>query len=82
MEHRLQIYPRHFNSIAKNKKKFELRRFKGLELRVGDIITLLEFDGIEFTGRKIRVKITYILSEIKNYGLKENFFIFSFDVLK
>lgn len=79
MEHRLQIYPRFFNAIDSNKKTFELRRFKGFFIEENDIITLLEFDGLVFTGRKINVRVTYVFHGMGNYALRDGFFAFSFE---
>lgn len=78
MKHYLKIFPKYFEPILSNDKKFELRRIKQSDFKIGDKVVLLEFDGICFTGRKKTIIITYVLKDVKNYGLDENFLIFSF----
>ena len=79
MQHDLKILPQYFDPIFSCDKNFELRR-NDRPFRVGDILLLKEFDGTAFTGRTARRKITYILSDVPDFGLQLDFVILSLSV--
>lgn len=51
-----------FEAISSGAKKHDIRDMRDRDYRIGDTMTLHEFDQIkgEFTGRKHDVRITYI----------------------
>jgi ASC-1-like (ASCH) protein len=57
-----KVWPDYFKLIKSGKKKFELR-LADFKVKEGDILILEEWDPKkkEYTGRKIRRKIKYIL---------------------
>jgi len=76
-----KIWPKYFEEIIFEKKKFELR-LADFEINEGDILVLEEWDNNkkEYTGRKIEVVATYILKtkelvfwpqeEVNKYGFQ------------
>lgn len=72
-EHKLKSWPQFFELILSGKKTHELRRNDDQEFRVGDILTLQEFDPRtnSYTGRELSVKITYITSPAHPCALSE-----------
>jgi ASC-1-like (ASCH) protein len=64
--HELKIWPEYFEAVVDGRKTFELRK-ADRDFKIGDIILLKEYipdyENPHYTGRKIRVKITYILDE-------------------
>lgn len=74
MIHYLKISPRYFTEVKAGIKKFELRK-NDRGFSVGDKIILREFNGLEFTGAKIRKDIIYILCGVPEHGLNEDFVI-------
>ena len=76
MKHELKILPRYYKAIINNKKTFELRKNKN-NYKVGDILILKEYKNEIFTGNECQKKITYILKNVENYGLKKGFVILS-----
>ena len=69
-----KLLPEYFKAVTKRVKTFELRRDDS-DYQVGDILTLREWDGNAYTGRKITREITYILRDAPQYGLAEGFCI-------
>jgi uncharacterized protein DUF3850 len=63
-EHRVKSWPHLFVSTLSGDKKHELRRISDRDYRVGDFLVLQEFDPAtqRYSGRELRVKITYITS--------------------
>ena len=81
VQHNLKILPKYFSSVIDGRKKFELRSYDR-DYRVNDLVKLNEFDGNDYTGNFIIVKITYVLSGVPQYGLNEDYCIFSFDIIE
>ena len=71
--HRLKCWPELFNAIATGQKRHDLRRANDRDFRVGDHVTLCEFDpkSARYTGREQRVEITYITSAEQPCALSE-----------
>lgn len=76
--HDIKIKPCYFEQVIKCNKTFEIRK-NDLNYSVGDIITLHEFDGEKRTGRQATVLITYVLKDMKEYGLQDGYCIFSWN---
>lgn len=76
--HELKISPKYFDDVNKNKKRFELRK-DDRDYKVGDLITLREYDNGQYTGREIKnIPIGYILRNVPEYGLREGYCILGF----
>lgn len=73
----LKILPEFFEEIINYRKRAELR-YNDRNFRVGDKYTLREYDGTNYTGRSVKVVITYVLTEY--VGLAEGYCMFSFDI--
>ena len=58
---RKKILPEYFEAVASGKKKFELR-LNEFDIKEGDTLLLEEWDAdkMEYTGRKIERKVTYV----------------------
>lgn len=60
--HELKTLPSYFEDILNGNKTFEWR-LNDRDYQVGDYLTLIEFDGDSFTGRKLNpLKISYLLT--------------------
>ena len=84
MTHKLKILPVYFREVESGNKKFELRIFDR-PFSVGDELILREWDGFKYTGRAVRVLVTYMLPlrGIKMLtNLKEDWVILSISVLE
>ena len=66
MTHELKILPEYFEPIVDGKKTFEVRK-DDRQYQVGDILILRETNGHSYTGREVRVVVTYILRD-HNYN--------------
>ncbi|PJE72767.1 MAG: RNA-binding protein [Candidatus Tagabacteria bacterium CG10_big_fil_rev_8_21_14_0_10_40_13] len=69
-----KIWPKYFELVKSGKKKFELR-LADFRIRVGDILILKEWDPKrkEYTGRKIKKKVKYILKfNLNDFGQKKD----------
>ena len=76
--HKLKTRPDYFNAVFDGRKKFELR-YNDRNFKVGDIISLREWTGSEYTGKSIDCKIDYILERYD--GLDPNYVILSISLL-
>ena len=58
---RKKIWPEYFEAVASGKKKYELR-LNDFEVNEGDVLILEEWspETKEYTGRKIKKRITYV----------------------
>ena len=70
--HNLKIKPCYFNDVIKGVKTFEVR-YNDRDFKIGDYITLEEFNNHGYTGRFITAEIIYILKD--NEYLKENYVV-------
>lgn len=76
--HRIKILPKYFEAVNDREKNFELRK-DDRDYRVGDFLTFLEWDGTEYTGRRIGgIQIQYILRNCPEYGLMDGYCILGF----
>lgn len=60
--HNLKIAPKYLRDIIIGAKRFEVRR-NDRNYKVGDILSLEEFDSKGYTGKFLNVEITYILND-------------------
>lgn len=66
--HHLKTWPRYFDAIAKQQKRFELR-LNDRNFAAGDILHLREWSPIDgsYTDWTIKARITYVL-RLKDYA--------------
>lgn len=69
----LKILPQYYQDVVSGRKTFELRK-DDRDYQIHDLLELKEWDG-EFTGNSCRRRITYILRNCPEYGLKEGYVI-------
>ena len=68
-----KIWPEDFKLVKSNKKKFELR-LADFRIKEGDTLILEEWDPKkkEYTGRKIKKKVKYLLKfKLNDFGQKK-----------
>ncbi len=70
---RKKILPEYFEAVQENRKKFELRKDED-NIQVGDELILEEWNG-EYTGNYTWRKVTYVLRNVQEYGLKDGYCI-------
>ena len=70
--HKLKIKTQYFEDVKNGRKTFELRK-NDRDFKVGDTLLLEEYNG-DYTGRFIKVIITYLLRG-GNYGLDKDYVI-------
>ncbi|MFD1485377.1 DUF3850 domain-containing protein [Lacticaseibacillus baoqingensis] len=63
----LKIMPEYFDPVARRVKTFEIRK-NDRDYQVGDVLRLREFDGVSYTGRLVRVIVTYITDYAQRDG--------------
>ncbi len=61
--HELKILPKFFNDVLLGRKTFEVRIEDKSKFNVNDKLLLMEFDGEKFTGRQLKVNVTYVLRD-------------------
>jgi hypothetical protein len=73
VEHQLKCWPEFFAATISGEKTHDLRRADDRDFRVGDTLLLEEFDprARQYTGRKARVRVTYITSAENHCALSE-----------
>ena len=69
-----KILPGYFEAVRRRIKTFELRKDDS-DYQEGDLLVLREWDGEQYTGRKLTREITYILRGTPEYGLMEGYCI-------
>lgn len=62
MVHELKIYPKYYEGVISGQKTFEVRK-NDRKFQVGDILVLKEWDNIKYSGREIRVRVTYLIDD-------------------
>lgn len=70
---RKKILPEYFNAVQEYRKNFELRKDEDM-IQVGDELILEEWNG-EYTGNYTWRKVTYVLRNVPEYGLKDGYCI-------
>jgi hypothetical protein len=68
-EHELKCWPEFFEDVFTGQKSFEIRR-NDCNYQVGDVLVLKEWqpDARSFTGREIRVRVTYLTDFAQQFG--------------
>lgn len=82
MEHRLKIQSKYYEAIRQGKKTFEVRKDDRF-FREDDILLLEETVtpfGCGYTGREMKVKITYILRNCEY--VKDGYCILGIKIIK
>lgn len=75
MVHYLKIKPEYYKDVECGLKTFELRK-NDRDFQVGDILMLIKLDGEgNETDQVTRVRVTYILKDCPQYGLKDGYAI-------
>lgn len=76
MIHSLKVWPAYYEAIIDGRKAFEIRNNSDRGFQAGDIVTLRETldKGIGFSGRELKVEITYVT----NFAQKEGWVVFGF----
>ncbi len=80
MEHELKIYPKYFEDVISNKKKFEIRK-NDRKFRVGDILTLKEWDNIKYSGREARAEVIYLIDD-KFVGIQPGYVVMGISLIR
>ncbi len=75
--HEMKLLERYYDAVANGDKTFELRK-DDRNVQVGDVISLKEWNGKEYTGRHVNVEVTYVLRDCQQYGLMEGYCIIGF----
>lgn len=77
MIHNLKIQPEYFNKVMSGEKTFEIR-FNDRNYAIGDILNLYEYSSQKFSGKKITVRVVYILDH-GNFpeGIPEGYVVMS-----
>ena len=76
--HELKIRPEYFSAVKSRIKQFELRK-DDRGFKVGDILTLREWDEKGYTGNEVRCEIKYMLKG--HDGLDEDYVILGISLL-
>ena len=69
-----KILPEYFGAVISGVKNFEIRKDED-DLQVGDVLILQEWNGRDYSGRCVSRRITYVLRNVPEYGLKEGYCI-------
>lgn len=73
--HYLKIKPEYYKDVECGLKTFELRK-NDRNFQVGDVLMLIKLDGEgNETDQVCKVKVTYILKDCPQYGLKDGYAI-------
>lgn len=77
MTHDLKTWKKYFQEVWDGKKRFEVRK-DDRGFKVGDTLTLMEYDHVEdhFTDRWMQADVDYIL-EGGAFGVQEGFVVMS-----
>ncbi len=74
---RKKILPEYFTAVQEGRKNFELCKDED-NAQVGDNLVLYEFYNDTITGRTLTRRVTYILRNTPEHGLKEGYCIIGF----
>ncbi|MCR6739944.1 ASCH/PUA domain-containing protein [Aeromonas dhakensis] len=72
MHHELKILPAYFQPVLDGTKPFEIRDNSDRNFQEGDTVTLNEWDGERYTGRKAARVITFVT----DYAQQPGFVVF------
>lgn len=74
MVHKIRLNSTEFDAIKRGRETFEIRKADKRYL-IGDTLVYEEFEGMEYTERKIRKRVYEVTTEYE--GLKEGYVILS-----
>lgn len=74
MVHELKLSVHYYDAVESGNKTFELRK-DDRNIQAGDILILKEWTGTAYTGRQMRVGVTYVLRDCPQYGLTQGYCI-------
>lgn len=72
-----KILPCYYDAVVNGIKTFELRKDED-DIQEGDILTLREWDGRQYTGRTANMLVKYVLRNVPEYGLMHGYCIIGF----
>lgn len=78
--HDVKLLTAYFDDVRRGRKKAELRK-NDRNYAVGDMLLLREYDGQDYTGRKMLVQITHILQGC-GFGLAEGYAVLSIELVR
>lgn len=74
MLHEMKLLSQYYEAVRDGNKTFELRK-DDRNVKVGDELLLREWTGEYYTGRQVRVEVTYVLRNCPQYGLMDGYCI-------
>ena len=74
MLHEMKLLSEYYEDVRDGNKQFELQK-DGRNVQVGDELLLREWTGEHYTGRQVRVEVTYVLRNCPQYGLMDGYCI-------
>jgi ParB family chromosome partitioning protein len=78
--HELKVWPAYFEQIWDGMKGFELRK-NDRDYKSLDTLLLKEYlPSTGYTGREVEALITYVLTDVEPFGLKDGFCILSLKI--
>lgn len=72
-----KILPCYYDAVVNGIKAFEIRKDED-DIQAGDILTLREWDGSQYTGRVANMLVKYVLRDVPQYGLMRGYCIIGF----
>lgn len=72
--HKIKLNDHFFMDVASGKKSFELRK-NDRYYKVGDLLYLLEYDGVHYIGGEIVAEVVYMLTAGDVPGLQSGYVI-------
>lgn len=72
-----KILPCYYDAVVNGIKAFEIRKDED-DIQAGDILTLREWDGSQYTGRIANMLVKYVLRDVPQYGLMRGYCIIGF----
>lgn len=76
--HHIKVWADFFDAVAAGDKTFELRK-NDRDYKTGDILEMMEFKDGKYTGRTVRVVVTYLLTGFE--GLEDGYCIMATSLL-
>jgi hypothetical protein len=73
-----KVLPEYYEAVKDGLMPFEIRKDDDC-VEIGDILILQEWTGEEFTGYAIKRKVTYVLRNTPQFGLKKGYCIIGLD---
>ena len=72
-----KILPCYYDAVVNGIKAFEIRKDED-DIQAGDILTLREWDGSQYTGRVANMLVKYVLRDVPQYGLMRGYCLIGF----